>query len=520
MLASSSVVGAFSSSGFFPLPSGPKPDCIARIEEIIKRTRLDIAPDLDSLCPITKEVFKDPVRPDQCTHVFERAGIQQWIDCSQNNTCPLCMSPISTLKPSFGTTESIMKAQLSKEFVLTASDCESENQELATQYMEKARSCTDRKDYKGAIDALTLALKYTHSSDDYAFVPIFYDQSGDSERALLSRLYLSLYQLQEGKVPQAIETLKNCKSSSLIVEIVLQLWQSPESFEWAKKCALNQQELDEKVSIYKQIILHDPYQFDVHKELIALTNDLKEKRELLLKAADLACFANKSNLQSAFRKEAEFVEAMVITKKGWEDPQTIHLPPYPQALRKFLEGDCIIFPGKKRSETHIVVPLFPYVILNNDMPRVPLTLETLNELDKSSKGTGYSCEDDGIFNDIPDEKGFRYAVMTRDIMPGSRKKTFDEQLGMLPAGYKMPSAFDAVRAFLWEYRSTGNRCFPDSPWIYTHCCDDEIQDCRVVVGGFTSEGPTISLDSGGSYIYEGVGFALWQEFCYPEPIFF
>src|SRR5439155_13826811 len=58
--------------------------------------------------------------------------------------------------------------------------------------------------------------------------------------AFLSHLYLSLYQLQEGKIQEALETLnlyegKDSNIDTLIAVLILQLSQNPEDITWAMK---------------------------------------------------------------------------------------------------------------------------------------------------------------------------------------------------------------------------------------------------------------------------------------------
>ena len=99
--------------------------------------------------------------------------------------------------------------------------------------------------------------------------------------------------------------------------------------------------------------------------------------------------------------------------------------------------------------------------------------------------------------------------MTNDVIPGSRNKSYDAQLQLIPAGYEMPGVFDAARAILWENRRSGKRCFNDNPWTYTRC-KEIIHGYHVVVGGFAPSG----LDVNDNYDdnYDDTGVAGWRKF--------
>lgn len=197
-------------------------------------------------------------------------------------------------------------------------------------------------------------MQHTNASADYAAILELYDRLGEPEKATLSRLYLSLYQLQEEKIQEAIKTLECCRPdilnvSPLVIGLKLQFCQSCENVEWAIKEASDQNNPEGSIFIYKQILGLAPDRLDVYQQLIPLTKDPKEKRELLLKAAEMAHAAQQLDLELMFRKEAEIsLISNVISKKEWAASQTINLPPYPQELKDFLAGDCTIWPEKKK----------------------------------------------------------------------------------------------------------------------------------------------------------------------------
>jgi hypothetical protein len=209
---------------------------------------------------------------------------------------------------------------------------------------------------------------------------------------------------------------------------------------------------------------------------------------------------------AAESSEVQATISTVISTEEWGSAQTIKLPPYPQALKDFLAGDCEIWPGKKRSATHIVVPLFPQVDL--DGRPAASTLQSLDQLDKGSGGPGFVYIWDNTPNNIPAEEEFHYAVMTVDVIPGTRYKTFAEQLRLLPAGYEAPGVFDVSRALLWTNRRCGRRCLSDNPRTFTHC-KETIDGYQLIIGNFSPYGVSIH---GHFYESDYIGLVGWRKF--------
>ncbi len=496
--------------GSCPRPANPKQtafeQCISRVKSVAEQVKLGILDgSLSKLnCPITADFPKDPVVTN-CGHLFDRVALEQWRQ--QKKTCPGCKTEVTHITPVYALREFVEKRLPGP--VLTCDHFKKSDQELAAGCLKLAQHCIDQKDYAAALEFYSKVLQYANASADYAAVPGLYDQLKEPEKATLSRLYLSVYQLQEGKIQEAIQTLESCREdvSSLLAGLKLQLCSSPENIEWAMKEASCQNNPDDSIFIYKQVIAYAPDRLDAYQQLISLTKDPKEKRELLLKAADQSHIIGQFDLEIRFRKEAEMpLISNVISKKEWAASQTIELPPYPQELKDFLAEDCTIWPGKKRSETHIVVPLFPQVAI--DEAPIPFTLDSLDRLDKSSGGPGYRFLWDQIPKNIPAEQEFYYAVMTNDVIPGSRNKSYDAQVQLLPAGYEVPGIFDAARAILWENRRSGKRRFNDNPWTYTRC-KEIIQEYQLVVGGFAPSGLDVHYDY---FAHERIGVAGWRKF--------
>ncbi|NGX59060.1 MAG: hypothetical protein KR126chlam3_00204, partial [Chlamydiae bacterium] len=144
------------------------------------------------------------------------------------------------------------------------------------------------------------------------------------------------------------------------------------------------------------------------------------------------------------------------------------------------------------AETHIVVPLFKNIttVVDGSPVLVPRTLESIDQLDKSSGGVGCRYIYNGILEDkrIEPAEEFHYAVLTKDLLPGSRGKNYAAHKALVESkGYEMPPVLDVVTAILWENRRTGERLLGDNPLTYTRC-REKIEEWRPIVGGFAPGG--------------------------------
>ena len=92
--------------------------------------------------------------------------------------------------------------------------------------------------------------------------------------------------------------------------------------------------------------------------------------------------------------------------------------------------------------------------------------------------------------------------MTKDILPGSRTRTYAEQQTMVAtlarqshAAYEVPSVLEAVACIFAQYfrssligsNNPPTRLFSDNPWTYIRC-KDNVDSYQLVVGGFAPSG--------------------------------
>ncbi|MBA3604031.1 MAG: hypothetical protein H0W50_10440 [Parachlamydiaceae bacterium] len=94
---------------------------------------------------------------------------------------------------------------------------------------------------------------------------------------------------------------------------------------------------------------------------------------------------------------------------------------------------------------------------------------------------------------MPNDKSY-WALMSKDVLNGSRNKSFKKQQKMVSELSKkasvqceVPKALEAVVSILTHQVRSGVRLFSDNPVTYTRCLE-ELADFQVLVGGFAPSG--------------------------------
>ncbi len=221
----------------------------------------------------------------------------------------------------------------------------------------------------------------------------------------------------------------------------------------------------------KQVIL-DPSNKPLIKEI-----EMKIEKKPELKVTNVKV----SDIPIAFGKE---MWATYIGDIGDE-------PPLPPDIKAILSAQCPFFPGKKVEETHLLV-LIPKTVNGK-----PLTLQTLGELVKKPlKGTPTKYEycNIGEYKDLPTESS-HWVLMTRDIIPGSRSKSYVEQQKLLKGYiektqllYEVPPILEATTCIFMEFLRSGKYLYGQDPWTYTRCQEKYNKDWQLCAGGLASAG--------------------------------
>jgi hypothetical protein len=169
------------------------------------------------------------------------------------------------------------------------------------------------------------------------------------------------------------------------------------------------------------------------------------------------------------------------------------------------------FPGGKSiKETHLLVR----------MPK-GLTLNKLGELAKEyfpNNRDGYRFIGSEIVTELGDKSAdeFAWMLMTKEVLPESRRKNYDQQKKMIEElvkktgiPYQVPTTLEAATCILADYSRSEKRLFSDSPRTYTRC-QESIQGYRVFVGGFAPAGLLVN----NSFLHDSdsCGVAALREF--------
>ena len=165
-------------------------------------------------------------------------------------------------------------------------------------------------------------------------------------------------------------------------------------------------------------------------------------------------------------------------------------PPLPDNIEDVLNSPCPFWEYKQVRDTHLLV-LIPSHVVGQ-----PLTLNYLGQLIERPQGEGHATQYryywDGVREAIGSQiSGSSYWVlMTRDVLPGSRWKSYEEQCALVERhqSYTVPGALEAAVVMLLHHVRSEDRLYTDNPVTYTRCLDKDTNGWPVIVGDFSSGG--------------------------------
>jgi hypothetical protein len=179
-------------------------------------------------------------------------------------------------------------------------------------------------------------------------------------------------------------------------------------------------------------------------------------------------------------------------------------PPLPLNIKEILKSSCPIWPDKKVCETHLLT-LIPETVNGK-----PLNLRFLDNLVRQPKHglpmqyrSFYLGED---FDDLPTQRS-HWTLLSRDVIPGSRNKSFMNQQKLVQKypEYEVPNVLDTSIALFMEYARRGNELYSNTPWTYTRCQERFNSEWQLCVGGFTKEGLSVGCNYFRDYQDDGIG---------------
>ena len=199
----------------------------------------------------------------------------------------------------------------------------------------------------------------------------------------------------------------------------------------------------------------------------------------------------------AFLKKRYSEPEEAFGKKKWETyiGKIEEVPHLPREIKKILESPCPIWgkEGKKIKDTHI---LFYNPQQVNGQSHTVNNIEKLVKSSKEGNATVYRyifCMIANEYGDTPNEKG-EWILMTKDVLPGSRNKTYDKQQSLVKdlskkaqVEYLVPKLTEAITGIFAEFVRSGTCLYSNNPWTYTRC-QEQIVGNPLVVGGFAPGG--------------------------------
>jgi len=187
-------------------------------------------------------------------------------------------------------------------------------------------------------------------------------------------------------------------------------------------------------------------------------------------------------------------EELAFGKADWERffGDVGAVPDIPEGMAEILKAPCPFNPEKQVKDTHMLV-LIPQTVDGK-----PFTLNLLQELiqkHKEKEASRFEIYSDQVKNELGDKQceEAHWILMTKDVIPGSRNKTYDEQKQLVKEKregvYELPSAIEAAASILMHYFKTNEHLYGQHPWTYTRCQETVIENqWPVAIGGFSPGG--------------------------------
>lgn len=172
-------------------------------------------------------------------------------------------------------------------------------------------------------------------------------------------------------------------------------------------------------------------------------------------------------------------------------------PAFPSNIEAILQEDCLIFPGKKIKETHLLI------YMPTEVNGLPLTLKSLGEFAKKyfpENNAGYKNLWDPIAKELGDTPLAKssWTLMTKDVLPESLNKCYGIQRDLVArltpitgAFYEIPKILEAAICILTHNFNTQERLFNDSPCTIIRC-QENVQGYKTGVGAFSTMGLVVN----------------------------
>jgi len=161
-------------------------------------------------------------------------------------------------------------------------------------------------------------------------------------------------------------------------------------------------------------------------------------------------------------------------------------------MAEILKARCPFNPGKQVGDTHMLV-LIPQTV--DEKPFTLNLLEKLIKKPKEKEASRFAFYSDDVNNEPgenPIENSY-WILMTKDVIPGSLEKTYEEQKKLVEEKgtgvYALPSAIEAAASILMHYFKTDEHLYGQDPWNSFTRCQEKVKEdpWPVAIGGFYRE---------------------------------
>ena len=160
----------------------------------------------------------------------------------------------------------------------------------------------------------------------------------------------------------------------------------------------------------------------------------------------------------------------------------------PAGIDQILDSPCPFWRGRQVKDTHLLA------LIPSHVAGKPLTLDYLGELIKRPQegyGTKYRFYYAGDIGSQSPGSSY-WVLMTRDVLPGSRDKRYEDQCALVAdhakrtgLAYEVPGALEAAVVVLLHHVRSGERLYSDDPWTHTRCREKDKDGDPLVVGECT-----------------------------------
>jgi len=277
---------------------------------------------------------------------------------------------------------------------------------------------------------------------------------------------------------------------------------------------------EQKVAVEKDLskigaeyLRRDQVKFNISSDVLNKAMGFLDLKDLFNAERVSTSLKKASTIESSRRIQKDYLEEFSFGPKKWKSYFNLDIgeaPPLPSNILKILNSPCPFSKNKEKIiDTHMLVLIPGNLSLNKFM----VLVEKSNQDNKT--------DFENIWNQILNDHGEtltkapQWVLMTKDVLLGSRKKSYADQKALVKATpeYEVPNLLSAAVCILVQDVSIGavlyGRDAVFSKWMYTRC-QEQSGGYQTVVGGFAPSGRNVYDDL--NYDSAHVGVAALRKF--------